>query len=215
MTVESNGTFEGEISGRLALFGLRLAEATFDVTRDGEAVRLTLPASRKASINLGFLTVSLSGFARSTGSFSFTGSTSVSLGVTGFSFSGSLTVNVSSADGIEGGFSGQVCIGACASTGGTLRSDGRIRGFLQIDLNGDGDFRDFGELDADWRVYLDTGAVRVDINRDGDYEDFGDISIGTATSGDTTDPSMTQPPNITVNANIGTGGTVRVYYTQP
>jgi hypothetical protein len=82
---------------------------------------------------------------------------------------------------------------------------------LKLDLDGNGT----NEINADWRVYLATGGVRVDVNNDGDYEDFGDIVIGTATSGDTTDPSMSVPPNITVNANVGASGTVRVYYTNP
>jgi hypothetical protein len=215
LTVDTGGTFVGTITGRLALFGVRLAQATFDVSRSGNAFRLSLPSSRRATLNLGFLSARMSGFADSHGAFDFSGSTSVALGVTGFSFSGSLGVQVSSADGIEGSYSGTVCIIACATTSGSLRSDGRITGLLQVDLNGDGDFRDLGEVNARWYVYLATGGVRVDINRDGDFEDLGDIAIGSATGGDTTAPSMTTPPNITVNANIGPNGTVRVYYTLP
>ena len=43
----------------------------------------------------------------------------------------------------------------------------------------------------------------------------GDISVGSTTDPDDTPPSMGQPPNITVNANIGSSGTVRVYYAVP
>ncbi|MGB8859086.1 MAG: HYR domain-containing protein, partial [Ilumatobacteraceae bacterium] len=216
LLIESDGTFDGSITGRLALFGTKLATATFDVSKSGDLIKVNLPASRKAGVDLfSLLHADLSGFAKSDGSFSFTGSASVSLGVTGFSFSGSTSVTVSSADGISGDFNGRVCIGFCLTTGGTLRSDGRIKGFFQFDINGDGDFNDFGDFNADWRVYLADGAVRIDINRDSDYDDIGDISIGNGTSADQVQPTMAQPPNITVNANIGTGGRVRVYYPTP
>ena len=46
-------------------------------------VKVTLPASNKKTINLGFLSVSVSGFARSDGLFSFTGSASTTGNVFG------------------------------------------------------------------------------------------------------------------------------------
>ena len=212
-TASTDGTFDGSITGQLTVAGTRLASSTFSLTRDGTSVRMSLDTP--ATYNFGFLSARLSGFARSDGTFSFNGSSSVALGVTGFSFSGSTSVRLSSTDGITGSFSGRVCILSCASTSGTLRSDGRIRGFLQIDLNNDGDFADVLEVNAEWRVYLATGGVRVDINRDGDYNDLGDVAIGDTTSDDDTNPSMTTPPNMTVVANIGSTGRVRVYYTPP
>jgi hypothetical protein len=107
--------------------------------------------------------------------------------------------------GITGSYAGRICIVACASTSGTLRSDGRLSGVLFIE----------GVVNASWKLYLATGAVRVDINRDGDYEDVGDIVIGSATSDDDTAPTMSQPSNITVTAAIGSRGDVRVYYDPP
>ncbi|HEX9259439.1 MAG TPA: HYR domain-containing protein, partial [Acidimicrobiales bacterium] len=215
LTAESDGSLTGSISGRLALFGTQMAQATFTLSRNGDEFRLTLPAANRAAINLGFITVRVSGFAGSNGGFDFSGSAGVSLGVTGFSFSGSLAVQISSFDGIEGSFSGSVCILVCLSETGSLRSDGRVSGTLRFDANGDRDFVDFGDVNAAWRVYLATGGVRVDINSDGDFNDLGDVAIGSTTSGDSADPSMTTPPNITVNANIGPSGTVRVYYNLP
>ena len=57
--------------------------------------------------------------------------------------------------------------------------------------------------------------MRVDLNRDGDWDDLGDISIGSTTSADDTPPTMPAPQNVTVNANLGSGGQVHVYYVVP
>ncbi len=215
LRIETDGTFEGSVTGRLALFGFRISTATFDVRRQNGVVELRLPSGDGETLDLGFLAMDISGEARSDGTFSFSGSGSVGpVGIPGFNLSGSASVTVSTS-GISGSYSGRVCIGRCATTSGTLRSDGRITGLLQIDLNDDGDFNDLFEVNAAWRVYLATGAVRVDINRDGDFDDFGDLAFGTATAADGNAPSMSQPPNITVTANVGTGGQVRVYYAVP
>lgn len=211
LDARSDGTFEGTVTGRLTLFGTRLVSATFDLSRDGSRFRLSLPSSRRTEIDLGFLEADVSGFARSDGSFSFTGNASVYLGVTGFSISGTTGVTLASGSGITGSFSGTVCFVVCGTSSGSLRSDGRIRGFLRVDSNGDGDYDDRFEVNAEYRVYLANGAVLVDGNRDGNW-DFG---VGTPTDADTTKPSMTTPPSITVNAAIGSGGRVRVYYSLP
>jgi hypothetical protein len=210
LDARSDGTMTGSVSGRVELFGTKLASATLDLSRDGTRFRLTLPSSRAAELDLGFLEASLSGFLRSDGSFSFTGSTSVYAGITGFNLSGSVSLTVASS-GISGSFAGQVCFVVCGGTTGTLRSDGRIRGFLEVDANDDGDYRDFGDVYAEYRVYLASGAVLVD-DRD---DDTWDIYWGDPTNDDETPPSMTTPPNITVSANIGSSGRVRVYYTPP
>ncbi|HEX9259663.1 MAG TPA: HYR domain-containing protein, partial [Acidimicrobiales bacterium] len=215
MLAESDGTFSGTITGRLGVLGFPLATATLDLRRDGDAFRMELPSARRAAVNIGFATASVYGWARSDGAFDFMGTAAVSMGITGFSFSGTLSVDLTSTDGVEGSFSGLVCIGICGAASGALRSDGRVSGLLRVDLNKDGDFRDLFEVDASWRVYLKTGAVWVDINRDGDYEDVGDIAFGVRTDADATVPSMTQPPNIVVTANVSALGTVRVYYTLP
>jgi hypothetical protein len=175
-------------------------------------VTLSLPASRAATLNLGFLQAQVSGFVRSDGTFDFDGSASAGMSFTVFSFSGSLAVSVSSSDGVTGSFAGSACFaGVCANTGASLRSDGRIRGFLQIDACcGPG-----LEVDIDWRIYLATGALTIDINRDGDYDDVGDVWIGDATDADTTPPTMTQPPDLEVSAKIPADGTVRVYFDNP
>jgi hypothetical protein len=212
LRIDSGGSFTGSVTGKLRMLGAQLAQATLDLSRSGGVVTLSLPASRPATLNLGFLQAQVSGFVRSDGTFDFDGSASAGMSFTVFSFSGSLAVSVSSSDGVTGSFAGSACFaGVCANTGASLRSDGRIRGFLQIDAYGGPGL----EVDIDWRIYLATGALTIDINRDGDYDDFGDVWIGDVTDADSTPPTMTQPPDLEVSAKIPTDGTVRVYFDNP
>jgi hypothetical protein len=212
LRIDSGGSFTGSVTGKLRMLGAQLAQATLDLSRSGGVVTLSLPASRPATLNLGFLQAQVSGFVRSDGTFDFDGSASAGMSFTVFSFSGSLAVSVSSSDGVTGSFAGSACFaGVCASNGASLRSDGRIKGFLQIDACcGPG-----LAVDIDWRIYLATGALTIDINRDGDYNDIGDVWIGDATDADTTPPTMTQPPDLEVSAMIPADGTVRVYFDNP
>jgi hypothetical protein len=206
------GTFTGSVTGQLTVFGSRLASASFDISRVDGVARLTLPASRAAEVDLGFLKAKVSGFASSDGNFSFNGNVSVSRSFLMFNFSGSLAVRLSSSEGIAGAFTGSACFTpACGSTSATLRSDGRLRGTLTVDVDG----RSPAEIDLDWRVYLASGALLIDINRDSDWNDFGDVYLGEPSDPDTTPPSMTQPPDVNVAADIPAQGSVPVYFDNP
>jgi hypothetical protein len=203
-SASTDGSFAGSISGRLALFGLPLAQATFDVSLSGGVVQLRLPASRAAGIDLGFMRADLSGFMRSDGTFDFTGSAAAKVGVIGLSLDGSVSVEVSSSTGVTGSFSGTACIVLCTTVAGSVRSDGQVTGLYQ-----------FAGIDAAWVWYMASGGVGLDLNRDGDYVDFGEFFIGTATSSDTTAPTMTTHANVTVRAALSAGDQVLVYYTLP
>jgi hypothetical protein len=124
--------------------------------------------------------------------------------VTVFSAAGSVAIDVSSANGITGSFAGSVCIIGCASASATLRSDGRLTGRFQL-----------GPVDADWVWYMASGGVGVDFNRNGVFTDLGDILIGSATSADTTPPTLTAHANVTVRADLSGGAQVLVFYSMP
>ena len=212
LRIDSGGSFTGSVTGKLRMLGAQLAQATLDLSRSGGVVTLSLPASRPATLDLGFLQAQVSGFVRSDGVFDFDGSASAEMSFAMFSFAGSITVGVSSVDGITGSFAGSACFAAaCASTTASLRSDGRIKGLLQINVWGGPAL----EVDIGWSVYLATGALTIDSNRDGDYDDLGDVWLGDVTEADTTPPTMTQPPDLEVSANIPANGTVRVYFDNP
>ncbi len=195
LRIDTDGTFQGTVTGRLALFGVKITSTTFNVRRQNGIIELRLAASAGETLDLGFgHQIKMSGEARSDGTFSFSGSMKVALSVSGFSIDGSADMTVKTG-GIDGSASGSVCIIQCASASGSVRSDGRVRGTLVI----------ANVVNADWRIYLKTEGVRVDLNRDGDWDDAGDISIGSTTSADDTPPTMPSPPNVTVNANLGVG----------
>ena len=188
-SVDTAGGFSGSITGRLELFDRRLASATFDVSRVGSTVRVTLPTSRRASVNLGFATLSLSGFASSDGRFSFTGSVGVDLDIAIASLTGSVAVTVAD-DGISGSWDGRACVFAvgCASADGTMDSSGFV-----------------------------DARVGFDLNRNGRNETFFDVSfqLGTASVADTIRPSMSIPSNLTVSPATLTNNRARVNYTTP
>jgi hypothetical protein len=124
----SDGTFTGSVSGSLNVLGYQLASATFNVTLNNGVVRMTLPSNKAASVNLGFITVKVSGFVSSNGSFSFTGSTSVSVSTFGIgSASGTASFTLSNS-GFAGSFSGSVsALGVTlAGASGTIDSSGLL-----------------------------------------------------------------------------------------
>ncbi|HRE01227.1 MAG TPA: hypothetical protein PLV68_07985, partial [Ilumatobacteraceae bacterium] len=98
--------FSGSVTGRLALFGHRITQTTFDVRLANGVLEMSLPSSRAATLDLGFIDFRVSGTARSDGTFSFTGSLSTSGNVFGVvSWSGSVAVTVANG-GIFGTYSG-------------------------------------------------------------------------------------------------------------
>jgi alpha-tubulin suppressor-like RCC1 family protein len=134
LLIDSQGRFEGEVRGRLALFGARLATTTFQVrVRDGVA-EIVIPSSQPATLGLGFVRFGASGFARSTGEFSFTGSASTS-GEQLFGtirWNGRVRVTVSHT-GLRGSYSGFVAVGPLSGFAtGTMSSTGRITGTLVV-----------------------------------------------------------------------------------
>ena len=76
------------MTGKLALFGFKISTATFDVAREDGIIEMRIQASDDETLDFGFETMSIHGEARSNGTFSFSGSAHVSVGVTGFSISG-------------------------------------------------------------------------------------------------------------------------------
>lgn len=203
LLITSGGTFSGQVTGQLALFGDRLGSATMNVTLESGFVKVTVPASNKKTINLGFLSVAVSGFARSDGLFSFTGAASTSGNVFGvISWNGSATMTISNT-GVSGAYDGEVStLGLTGGATGAITATGRVTGSLRVDLNGDGRTTGFSTC-----VPL-IGCV---ITRESVAYEF---QIGTAASADTTAPTMAQPANVTVITSQR-AGSIPVYFNQP
>jgi hypothetical protein len=133
LNIDTDGVFTGSVNGRLALFGRRIANATFNVDLDNGRLRMTLPSSSPARLDLGFIAVNVSGSARSDGRFSFSGTTSTSGSVVGLSWNGSVTMTVSNSR-ISGSYSGRVDVfgfGAGQTTG-SVNSTGSVSGTLRV-----------------------------------------------------------------------------------
>jgi hypothetical protein len=201
--VTSNGAFSGEVTGRLALFGHRISQASFSISLDGGVLRLSLPASENETLNVGFITIGVSGFARSNGTFSFTGSssTSGSIPFTGPSWNGSASITVATT-GISGTFNGNVSFaGLSGSATASVSSTGRASGTLRVDLNGDGSTAGFNTCFVVCVFTRESAGFAFDLSSD-------------PASADTTAPSMAQPPNVSVTTSQTTGS-IPVYYQQP
>lgn len=203
LLITSGGTFSGQVTGQLALFGDKLASATMAVTLENGFAKVTLPASNKKQIDLVFLKVSVSGFARSDGLFSFTGSASTTGNVFGvISWGGSATMTIANT-GVSGSFDGDVStLGLSGGASGAITATGKVTGSLRVDLNGDGRTSGFSTC-----VPL-IGCV---FTRESVAYEF---QIGTAASADTTAPTMTQPANVSVITSLK-AGSIPVYFTQP
>lgn len=114
------------ISGQLAFFGHRLAQADMNVT-------LTSAGVLKATIDdvqldLGFARVRVDGSFSSDGTFAVGGSVSARVGsCPAGCLSGSVAIDVDSSEGVEGRFSGEVCAaGFCLRASGSMSSTGRV-----------------------------------------------------------------------------------------
>ena len=78
LRIETDGTFVGSVTGRLAVFGVKITSTTFDVRRQNGVIELRLAASAGETLDLGFgHQIKMSGEARSDGTFSFSGSMKV------------------------------------------------------------------------------------------------------------------------------------------
>ncbi len=206
--VTSNGTFAGSVTGQLALFGDRLGSATMNISLNGGVLRVTIPSTATETINLGFISVNLSGFAQSDGTFSFTGSasTSGSIPVIGPSWNGSASITVANT-GISGNFNGNVSfLGLSGSASASVTSTGHASGTLGVDLNGNGNTNGFTTCIgiAPLRVCTFTAervAFEFDLGPD-------------ALSPDTTKPTIGSAPNVSVTTSQATGS-IPIYYAQP
>lgn len=108
----TDGTFTGTVTGRLGVLGYSLAQATFNVSRSGPAVRMTIPSANPVSVNLGPTTASVSGFVQSDGRFDLSGSGTVDLRVAGIGLVGTANVRMRNS-GMSGTVTGRACAGAC------------------------------------------------------------------------------------------------------
>jgi len=129
--VDSAGGFEGEIRGRVGVFGRQLATATMKVTRIGTKLRITVDPP--ATVDLGFAELSVGGFYDTSGAFSLTGSFTATAGICdALCLSGTVSMTVSSGSGISGSFSGRVCVGLCGTASGSVSSTGRVTGRVTL-----------------------------------------------------------------------------------
>ncbi|MEZ5248307.1 MAG: HYR domain-containing protein [Ilumatobacteraceae bacterium] len=192
LLVESDGTFSGQVSGQLSLFGRALGSATFQIANIGGVVRLRIPSSSPVSYNLLFANANFHGDVFSDGRFSLTGSLSVDIDILIASLSGSVSITVANT-GISGEFDGTACVFPfpCVSASGTMSSTGYVESTVKVDTNGNG---------------------KKDTFYDVDFQ----IGAGPSGGADTTKPSMATPGNRTVDADIPTGRSkARVYYATP
>ncbi len=127
LDMRSDGTVDLDVSGRLNLFGHKLAQATLDVDLVDGVLVVKID---DVGLDLGFVAFEASGTVRSNGRFVVSGSFGATFGVCPVGcLRGSVAVTVSSTSGISGAFAGQVCgFGACAGGSGSLTSYGRLRG---------------------------------------------------------------------------------------
>ncbi len=203
LLIDTAGTFSGQVTGELELFGHELATATMAVTLESGFAKITLPASKKKTIDLGFISVSVSGFARSDGKFSFTGSASTDGNIFGVvSWDGSATMTIANT-GVTGSYDGEVSLfGITGGSSGSIDATGTVTGTLSVDLNFDG--RTSGFFVCDW-----DGCPRL--QRESVSYTF---DLGGAINPDTTSPTMTQPLSPTIITSQKSGS-IPVYYNQP
>jgi hypothetical protein len=126
--VDSSGNISMSVNGQLSVLGFTLATATFNLSKVNGAFRLEIPSSSPAAVNVGFATVSASGFMDNAGHFSFTGSTSVSLPVV------SATLTVTLADS-----------GFAATLTGTVTVLGVPHTVVGLEVKSDGTFVFLGQ----------------------------------------------------------------------
>jgi hypothetical protein len=130
LSIGSDGTFAGEISSRLSLFGRRLATARYSISRADSGI-VTLRTIAPATYDFGFVQASMSGSVSSSGAFSFTGTAEVDQGVCpGGCIDGRVTMRIRDT-GISGSYSGQACaLGVCGSAAGTVTNSGVVSGTI-------------------------------------------------------------------------------------
>ncbi len=129
LDVRSDGTLDADLSGRINVFGRRLANVDMDVDLTGDHYEVDID---DASVSLGYGSVTVSGYFRSNGRFSFTGSLEAEVGpCDALCMRGDVEVTVDNS-GIEGSYDGRVCIALCAETGGSMNSRGKVSGHVRL-----------------------------------------------------------------------------------
>ncbi len=203
LLITSGGTFQGRIDGSLSLFGKQIASGDYDISLTNGLLRLTLPTSRRSTINLGFFRVSVSGFVQSDGQFDVSGSASTSGSFPGVSWSGTATMRVRNA-GISGSYDGSVSVlGLSARSSGTIDETGQVRGTVRSDLNFDGRTTGFNVCVVVCVFVAESAAFSFNLSGD---------DVGAPP--DTTRPTMTAPANMTVTTSQSFGS-ITVHYNPP
>ncbi len=128
LLMDSSGAFQATVTGSLKVLGHTLASGSFTASRNGNSgvVSLTVPSNAKRNLNLGFLSVAVSGYVASDGEFQLTGSKSVDFSVIGNGFNGQISINASSSGSFSGQFSGNATLlgESFGSASGNLSSGG-------------------------------------------------------------------------------------------
>ena len=201
--VDSDGAFNGSVTGCLQVFGKELAHGTFTVRLSNGIFEIALP-SPGLLVNWGFGAVRVSGFARSDGTFSFSGAMSTNDSLPGVSWNGSATITADN-QRLAGSFSGHVSLlGLSGSASGSVDSTGRVTGTLRVDLDDDGDTNGVPGFCVPVVGCTPTVPERAGF----------DFRLGGSLTADTTAPTMTTPGNITVTTSE-TGTTIPVYFAHP
>jgi len=127
LTVASDGTFEGTVRGRLAVFGYVFARTNYQISLSNGVVRMRIPASSPVTVDLGPVDGSVSGSVYSDGTFDFSGSAAVDLTLAGVGLRGTASVRLRTS-GLSGSFTGQACVLVCIDVvGGSINSNGVLR----------------------------------------------------------------------------------------
>ncbi|MBU2111904.1 MAG: HYR domain-containing protein, partial [Actinobacteria bacterium] len=130
LDLRSSGTFDLDVTGRIAFFGFRIVEARMDADlRDG-VLRLAVDSR----INLGFESLRVDGWWDSTGAFRLTGGFDAEVGLCPAGcLAGGIEVTIDSRASISGDFDGRVCLfGGCAETVGSMSASGRVTGSVRL-----------------------------------------------------------------------------------
>ena len=204
LLITSTGTFQGRVDGSLSLFGNPIASGDYDISLNGGRLRLTIPTSRRATIDLGFFRVRVSGFVQSDGQFDVSGTASTTGSIFGLvSWRGDASMRVRNA-GVSGSYDGNVSVaGLSAESSGTIDETGQVRGTVRSDLNFDGRTNGFSACFVTC-VFVSESAP-FSFNLSGDAS--GDPP-------DTTRPTMTAPSNVVVTTSQSVG-TITVHYDPP
>jgi len=204
LLITSGGTFQGRVDGSLAMFGKPIASGDYDISLTNSLLRLTIPSNRRASIDLGFFRVAVSGFVQSDGQFDVTGSASTAGSIPfAASWNGTATMRVRNS-GISGSYNGNVNVGGLsAGSSGSIDETGQVSGTVRADLNGDGSTSGYS--------VCFIGCAFVSESLPFSFNLSGGAS---GASPDTTPPTMTAPLPKTVTTSQ-TSGSIPVHYNPP